>query len=273
MKTIVVDIDHSQTLAARLGYAHQLATAYGAHLVVSHTLPLATPFLGDGYGATVSAELASKMLDAERAEADKLRHSAQQELADLGPTWEWVQDVGDKLTNLVDLSKLADLVIVGPSHARTRSSQALQSVGSQLSLYACAPVMILPEKPASFNPNAPIMVGWNGSEEAAHAVKVTLPLLKSVPQVIVIEVHEDEKEKMPDLDIGAYLARHGIKVHLSREAVDGTIAQTLERAAQRFGVSMIVAGAYGRTRLIEYVFGGVSRSFVNDPALPVVLMH
>lgn len=273
MKTIVVDIDHPQTMSARLGYAHQLATAFGAHLIVNYTLPIISPFLGDGYGAAVSAELATQMLDAERAEADTLRQRAQQELADLGPTWEWVQDVNDKLASLVDLSKLADLLIVGPGHSRASPSRALRAVGSQLSLYACSPVMILPEAPPHFDPQAPIVVGWNGSVEAARAAKATLPILQAVPQVLVVEVREDGKTNMPDLDIGVFLARHGVKVHMSREVADGSVAQTIERAAQRIGASMIVVGAYGRARLIEYVFGGVSRSFVNDPALPVVMVH
>jgi nucleotide-binding universal stress UspA family protein len=47
----------------------------------------------------------------------------------------------------------------------------------------------------------------------------------------------------------------------------------LRDAAYGAGCDLIVMGAYGHSRLREYVFGGLTRAILNECALPVLMFH
>ena len=41
----------------------------------------------------------------------------------------------------------------------------------------------------------------------------------------------------------------------------------------REGVDLLVAGAFGHSRLIEHIVGGVSRSLLHQMMIPVLVSH
>ena len=76
-------------------------------------------------------------------------------------------------------------------------------------------------------------------------------------------------------DIAArYLARHGVEVEMvHRPPLDSGVADTIERAAFDLGAGMIVMGAYGHSRLREFLLGGVTRNLLRECGLPLFLAH
>jgi nucleotide-binding universal stress UspA family protein len=51
------------------------------------------------------------------------------------------------------------------------------------------------------------------------------------------------------------------------------VQDMLANAARACRADLIVAGAYGRSRLAEAVFGGRTQSFIRHYDRPVLLMH
>jgi nucleotide-binding universal stress UspA family protein len=50
-------------------------------------------------------------------------------------------------------------------------------------------------------------------------------------------------------------------------------ADTLIAGAQAWGADLLVMGGYGRARVREMVFGGVTRTVVETAPLPVFMSH
>ena len=95
-----------------------------------------------------------------------------------------------------------------------------------------------------------------------------LPYLKIAKHIALVEIAEEVLEATAHEqldDVEKYLLRHGIKV--SRKLVlhpKGSISDQLRSVAKSEGADLIVAGAYGHTRLGEWVFGGLTRGLLRD---------
>ena len=70
------------------------------------------------------------------------------------------------------------------------------------------------------------------------------------------------------------MSRHDVGVEIvQRGRIDGSISAAIEQAAIELGAGIIVMGAYGHSRLREYVFGGVTRELTQNSRVPLLLAH
>ncbi len=51
------------------------------------------------------------------------------------------------------------------------------------------------------------------------------------------------------------------------------IAEQLVEEAAKAAADLLVMGAYGRSRMRETIFGGATRSVLNESALPLLMAH
>lgn len=125
---------------------------------------------------------------------------------------------------------------------------------------------------------ARVFVAWDSSEAAASAVHAALPYLKEAEEVVIgciDPVSSPERNGQdPGADVAAWLSHHGCKVTVSQFPSGGReVAACLQDRAKEFGADLVVMGAYGHTRLVEAVFGGTTRSMMEQVELPVILAH
>ena len=74
--------------------------------------------------------------------------------------------------------------------------------------------------------------------------------------------------------MSATLARHGIKCVASQSsATDGNVGFELLRQAEAFGSDLVVMGAYGHSRMREFVLGGASREMLAQMNRLVLMSH
>jgi nucleotide-binding universal stress UspA family protein len=138
------------------------------------------------------------------------------------------------------------------------------------------PVLLLPEGAApSLSPER-VMVAWDSRIEASRAVREALPILKGAQEVRLVLVDPEESEaahgQEPGADAALYLARHGVRVGVDRLPGSGRpVADVLGRHAGDMGAQMIVMGAYGHSRLRQRILGGVTRSMIENPPLPIFM--
>jgi nucleotide-binding universal stress UspA family protein len=70
------------------------------------------------------------------------------------------------------------------------------------------------------------------------------------------------------------LSRHGIDVVLDKVDAGGKPAgHVLESYALSHRADLLVMGAYGHSRLREFVLGGATKSLLSRPPLPILLSH
>jgi nucleotide-binding universal stress UspA family protein len=100
-----------------------------------------------------------------------------------------------------------------------------------------------------------------------------LPLLKEAERVFVVAVSENARSAGA-LDVADYLVSHGVHARtLLRDARHASVTDELLKVVAKEQVDLLVAGAYGRTRLLEWVFGGVSRDLFDHTPVCCLMSH
>lgn len=169
-------------------------------------------------------------------------------------------------------STLADLVVFG-RHS-VREGGPLAGMFAELLLSARAPILVVGQLGAA---GSSVAVAWDGSAEAARAVRAALPLLQTADSVFVLSNVDDlgdDPEGGDPARLLSYLRLHGVREATLRTLHGENVAASLLEAANRDGCGVLVAGAYGRPRLYELVLGGTTRTLVNAHDAPsLILAH
>jgi nucleotide-binding universal stress UspA family protein len=123
----------------------------------------------------------------------------------------------------------------------------------------------------------PAVIAWDGSNGAARAVRFHLPLIRAIGDVIIAQNRKDlgrdtaRPVAEPDT-LARWLKRYNVTT--SDAAIEEDVGAGLLALAQGSGASMIVAGAYGHSRLGERLFGGTTRTLLAaDTAPALALSH
>lgn len=140
------------------------------------------------------------------------------------------------------------------------------------------PVMVVPPDWTRDSIGRNVAIGWNASREAARALADASPFLETAERVTVITVDAQPSDfghgEAPGAEIAAHLARRGLSVEIRN--VDGLgrgDAAALVDECRALAADLLVIGAYGRSRLQETIFGGVTKDVVRTAPMPLFLAH
>lgn len=171
-------------------------------------------------------------------------------------------------------ARYADVTLLGPE---LLSRGILKSKAIEGALFSSGkPLLLVPEGSAPTLKPKRIMVAWDSRIEASNAVARSLDLLSAADNVHLVLVDPLEGETgqgaEPGADLATYVARFGVKVTVDRVPSQGrTVAATLRQHAIDISADLLVMGAYGHSRLRERIFGGVTRSMIDEPPLPILM--
>jgi nucleotide-binding universal stress UspA family protein len=173
---------------------------------------------------------------------------------------------------LTDYARLRDLTIMPVDESGFAGPWNPESVifGSG------RPVLLVPrvsEKPFALDTAT---VAWDFSRPAARAVADALPLLVKAKRVHIVTVTNEKRidSKRSGPELAKHLARHGFEVILDTvDAAGRGIGEALEYSARSHDSDILVMGAFGHSRLREFVLGGATLSMMSRPPLPVFLSH
>jgi nucleotide-binding universal stress UspA family protein len=169
----------------------------------------------------------------------------------------------------------ADLIITGiePDAALFDGSRHVD-VGD-LAMQAGRPVLIVPAKTDRLNLER-VVVGWKDTREARRAIADAVPLLIRAGHVALVEIaaESDLPAARGHLaDVVAWLARHGAVAEPVALESNGDDAGLLAAVARDQKADLVVAGAYGHSRLREWAFGGVTRNFLRHADQCLLVSH
>ena len=170
---------------------------------------------------------------------------------------------------LVEYARLRDLTIMPESNDRWYAEAVMFGSGR--------PTLILPQNPRSrpFELGT-VAVAWDFSRAAARAVSDAMPLLEKAKKVRVVTVLNEKRldNKHSAEELSKNLSRHGIDVVLDRVDAKGRPAGgVLEAYVASHELDLLVMGAYGHSRLREFVLGGATNSLLSKPPLPILFSH
>ncbi len=154
--------------------------------------------------------------------------------------------------------------------------RSLKSIPSDLVIQAGRPLLVVPEACEWLDLRS-VLVAWKDTVEARRAISDALPLLLKASEVTVAEIIEDEADRAATVsrvgDVVAWLSRHGVQASARVPEQRGDAATQLERLAADVGAGVVIAGAYGHSRLSEWILGGVTRRLVNPVNRCSLLSH
>ncbi len=268
---MMVHIDAERPSGQRVELAVGLARRFGAALIGVMGW---SPGLGFGVnGALIEPDPTMRQAQEMTALLGAAEKSFRLAAAHV-PQVEWRGRVGLPIDVVVRESRAADLVIVARECASEGFLVPLDVGGTILRLGR--PVLAVPNGIDSLQARR-IVVAWKDVREARRALRDALPFLQEADDVLIAEVSEqgEEAEAQKRLDgVINYLRVHkvtvGAKVYLRTKS---TIASELLRFASDERADLLVAGAYGHSRLGEWVFGGVTRELLAGSPICCLLSH
>jgi nucleotide-binding universal stress UspA family protein len=268
MKSILLHIYDDTALESRLQAAFDLARAGSGHISCVH----ATPY--EDYLATdplVAAALPEEFSRKMKRLVLELRERVEARMRAEGVSWDWIH-VNSLISDaLVRFSALNDIVIVSQAGAALMRDDP-RPIAASVATAARAPVLVVPQTLERLDLAAPMLVAWNASPEAAVALRWATPLLQMASSVH-IAIASDRLTPYPYDGAARYLARHGIEAEILQRPVEDGIGTTIVGAARELGAGLVVMGAYGHSRLREFILGGTTRELLQDAPLPLLLAH
>lgn len=269
--TLLVHAEAGLATSKRTEVAAALAHQMGARLIglgAETFEPIASPDPFTGYAAgewiaLIQAEIAKHLV---AAEASFRRDAA-------GSDFEWrsVEDYPGRA--LTKLARAADLILMtprGPGGA-TRVADPAEVV-----MAAGRPVLIIPEGRTHLHGKS-VVVAWKDTRECRRAVADAMPFLQRAEDVLLLAVCGKDAADAAVFetdDVVANLKRHGVEARSQVvTASAGDVVQELNRIAALNNADLIVAGAYGHSRLREWVLGGVTDELIHRPETFVLLSH
>ena len=153
-----------------------------------------------------------------------------------------------------------------------------RSLAEEVMFESGRPVLLLPEGTSrelstSFDT---IVVAWDHSRPATRAVADALPLLQAAKRVHVVTVVDEKRLAKPrsGVELSKHLARHGVEVEFEEvHAKGGSIGDTLEAYCVGRKVDLLVMGAYGHSRVREFILGGATNSVLTRPFAWTLVSH
>jgi len=169
----------------------------------------------------------------------------------------------------------ADLTVVArPDKADASSTQTILDAAL---FESGRPVIVVPSgwRPAPLGRH--VLVAWKPTREAARALGDACAILAGADRVSVVTVDAGPSRgygQQPGADIAAHLAFRGASVELfNLDSGDRSEAAAIQDHARVVGADLIVMGGYGRPRLSELIFGGVTREILQTATIPVLMSH
>ena len=260
--TLMVHLELGRSNAGLLQIAGDLAERFHAGVSgIAACQPMQLVY-GDSF-------ISGDIYEQDRQELDKEMKAAEAEfrraLQMRAVTLEWRSTVMFTLLSdyLARESRSADLVITGIASGDLFDSSRSVNTGD-LVMRAGRPVLVVPAAAGKVKLDR-VVVGWKNTREARRAVSDALPLLKGASHVAVVEIAVEEElaaARTQIEDVAGWLNRHGIKAECLTSPSTGDDATALYAMAQDQGADVIVAGAYGHSRLREWALGGVTRDLL-----------
>jgi nucleotide-binding universal stress UspA family protein len=251
-----------------------LARGYGAKLSVVVAAPQVSPpysFLGP---ATVGGILQQENEKA-RARAETLAGDLKKAIAQGGPQGE-VETALDAFPNIIRTIKrhsfTNDLTVVNrPGGALDHS----ELIFEEMLFGAAYPVIVASPDAKPVSKVEKIVFAWDGSIHAVRALAATLALLEpKEADVVVVKGEKDLAASVPPASVAAHLERHGAKAKVVELAAENRgAAAVIDDHASKAKADLIVLGGFGRSRLREFVLGGVTRELSRQARTQLLLAH
>jgi len=263
-KTVMVGLALDRSNDACLRVAGDLAERFGARIIGVAASDIRPPmYFADG-------DFAQKLLDQEAAAIERRLSELEAEFRAAverrATALEWRSARALPVPYLLQQARAADILVIG-ARRETLVDPSAAPDPSDLVMQAGRPLIVVPSTVEWLDLRS-VLVAWKDVREARRAVFDALLILAAAKEVTIAEIPEQDGRRAEALahvaDVAAWLRSHGITANtVVPDKVGGVIGQ-LENIAANIGAGAVIAGAYGHSRLREWVLSGVTRHLATE---------
>ena len=271
--TLMVHLQTGRSNTGVLQLAGDLAERFHAAVIGIAARQPRQMVYGDDY-------MSSELFELQR---DEIAHEMKQTEAEFRAalqvrvaTLEWRSTMTYTLLSdtLSEQARSADLIITSTASRESLDESRAADIGD-LIMQAGRPVLIVPAGEKKLKLER-ALIGWKDTRESRRAVVDALPLLKEAAFVAVVGIADQEDltaTRTHLADVVGWLKRHGIAAEPLASPSTGNESTALYAIAQDHDADVIVAGAYGHSRLREWALGGVTRDLLLHSDCCSLLSH
>ncbi|MFC6671730.1 universal stress protein [Marinobacterium aestuariivivens] len=181
-----------------------------------------------------------------------------------------LQRHGDLAETLAGLEADIRLLVIGLHRSQAHSPG--MPIGSHVESVIRTmhrPILVIP---GTFEVPGNLMLAFDGSETTRKGAQMLAqsPLFRGLPIHLVMVGENAERQAALD-EAGATLEQAGFEV--SRAVLEGDAEPALHAYQQQHGIDLLVMGAYGHSRIRQFLVGSTTRNMLNNSAGPVLLLR
>jgi nucleotide-binding universal stress UspA family protein len=261
--------DHAIWFAGKLG-----ATLRALHITDIRLLE--GPWIADLSGAIGAQPYAALVPQLERIQREKaatILAAVEQRCRDAGVDCETAHETGSLVQVMLECEDRADVVVLGQrgEHAAW-SAGILGSSVERMVRASVKPCLVTPEK---FRPIQHLLIACDGSAESNKALRAGIALAPALGAEVTIttvaalggedaasEILRQAKQQALD---------GGVNAHV--ELLHGDAETEILLVRETVGADLIVMGAYGHTRIREFILGSTTSHVLHKASVPVLLVR
>ena len=272
--TLMVHLELGESNAGLLQIAGDLAERFQAAVIGIATCQPLQLALSDGY---VTGEVLRQDVEEIEREITAAEAEFRAALKPRADRLEWRSAI--TFTPLYDYlaheARSTDLIITKVDKNTSIFDNSRHVNMGDLVMQAGRPVLVVPATANRLDLDS-VVLGWKETPEARRAARDALPMLREAGRVTIVEIAAEAElaaAKARLEDVAAWLKRHGVVGECAAVAAVGDNAGQFDAIAQEQEADLIVAGAYGHSRLRELVLGGVTRDLLLSAGRCVLVSH
>jgi nucleotide-binding universal stress UspA family protein len=275
--TLMVHLEIGRANSALLKFAGELADRFGANLIgIAACQPMQVVY-ADGYMPVDVMEQSRREMDGEMQQTEaEFRDAFRQRSSSVA--WRSTMINGSLSDYIAAQARSADLVVTGLATGGFFDPSRSANTG-ELIMQVGRPVMVVPAAVDSLRMER-VLICWKDTREARRAIVDALPLLKKANHISVLEVPDAAEFASARLrldDVVNWLNTHGVSASAVEAtppaSLGGDAGDAIYALANELGIDIIIAGAYGHSRVREWALGGVTKDLLMNTNRCSVLSH
>jgi nucleotide-binding universal stress UspA family protein len=277
VRDLMVHLDGSGDDDIRLEFGRAIAAEHRAQLIglFTNLLPDFSIAMPIEAGAPALLDIVSELEDRARKDGDQTAARLRERLSALQVPVE-LRRLDDTFASLnartAEEARCADLFLATRPHGESDGPVWVDLVETVLFGSGRA-LLLLPPGYARKTPLRTILVAWNGSREAARALREAMSFIEKASRTVLLVVDAKPGERLAS-QVRSHLARYGVAAELVFAKSDGrAVSDVILDQAQRLSADLVVMGGYGHMRVREQVFGGTTLEMLSRSGTPILLAH
>ncbi len=268
--TILVSVDFEPACKSRISLAAGLARRFNALLIGIAGWPLLKAGLHSVPTTEIPTLESAKWVSTELHKLGQEFRAASEDITD---QVEWRSSMDFPRDVIPREARAADLVVIGQDFLPGDVFHTYDP--GAIILDTGRPVLVVPRQIDHLEVSR-VFIAWKDTREARRAIRDALPFLKQAKKVCIAVAKTpgagDTDAQVAD--VMQYLGWHQItNVEQISTVADDSEETLLVDLAKQHHIDLIVAGAYGRTRLSEWIFGGVTRYLLVNSPIPCLFSN